>query len=144
MIFINRDGADPYFSIFFGFFLALVSRYSPISYPGTRDEWVYSEEIIAKKNSTVLIDLIVARLNESSWKLKSRKESEKQLKLEFRLDEMIMGRKENLTVMIQKLNLEWKLTIKSDRGISYKKPEIETLKKNVREAQETIEQIIIH
>ena len=65
------------------------------------------------------------------------------MKLEFRLDEMIMDRKENLTEMIQKLNLGWKLTVKSGEGILYKKQEIETLKKNVKKAQETIEQIII-
>ena len=140
--FINREGYDPYFSLFFGFSLALIFSFFPISYSSFRDEWVYSEEILVNNSLSQLKNLIVESLAEGNWKLTNHKESAKQLKMEFRLDEKIWQRNERLTVLIQNMNVEWKLTIKSDGGVSHNRNVLEPLKKNVTSAQEKIETLI--
>jgi hypothetical protein len=140
--FINREGYDPYFSLFFGFSLALIFSFFPISYSSYRDEWVYSEEILVNNSLDQLKNLIEDSLAEINWKLTNHKETEKQLKIEFRLDEKIWQRNERLTVIIQKMNIEWKLTIKSDGGVSHNRQALEPLKNNVLVAKEIIEEVI--
>ncbi|MFZ6663911.1 hypothetical protein [Peijinzhouia sedimentorum] len=140
--FVNREGYDPYFSLFFGFALALIFSFFPVSYSSYRDEWIYSNEIITNNTFTDLKHLLISKLAESSWKITNQKETDNQLKLEFRLDEKIWQKNERLTIVIQKLGAEWKLTVKSDGGVSYKRQGLEPLKNNVLKAHEKIEEII--
>lgn len=140
--FINKEGYDPYFSLFFGFALALTFSFFPISYSSYRDEWVYSNEIIRTHSFTDLTQLLISKLAESSWKITNQKETDNQLTLEFRIDEKIWQKNERLTIEIQKLGSEWKITIKSDGGVSFKRQGLEPLKNNVLKAQEQIDAII--